>query len=479
MSGFSPRFGTRSTGRPSNASSSRRSRENVMKPTCAPGSNSTRRSILFSERGSKSARRLAAALRVLGKPAHYSAITAQVNEGLAEEEWVTARHVHTLLQREEELFVRLGSGTYGLAEWGAAAGTALAQEAAQALEEAGQPLSSEELAERLKLGETATRAALGMVLQRDPRFRRATHGHYTLASWGSPVRETLAEVAAQVLAEAGAPLLFRELADRVLARRHGARSTLAAILARDKRFQPLGRRRYALVEWGLTAEPKPVATIADTAYQVLAGTGTPLPLKELADRVLARRHGARSSLSTIVKDKRFQLLGRGRYALAEWGLTAEPEPAAPAVVSARPATIADTAYQVLAEAGAPLPFRELADRVLARRHGARSSLSNIAKDKRFQPLGRGRYALAEWGLTAEPGPAATIADMVYQVLQRARGPLPLREVYRRITGIRPAALATVCNVLSRDKRFRRVSDGVYTLREALSQPALWEEEIVE
>ena len=60
-----------------------------------------------------------ACLRQLGRPAHFSEITKQVNQLLAPDDQTTERAVHGILgNHEPAVFRRVGLGTFGLAEWG-------------------------------------------------------------------------------------------------------------------------------------------------------------------------------------------------------------------------------------------------------------------------------------------------------------------------------------------------------------------------
>jgi hypothetical protein len=59
-----------------------------------------------------------AALRLLGKPAHFKEITEKANSIVEESRALTAGTIHNALIENGEKFVRVKSGTFGLAVWG-------------------------------------------------------------------------------------------------------------------------------------------------------------------------------------------------------------------------------------------------------------------------------------------------------------------------------------------------------------------------
>jgi len=67
-------------------------------------------------------------------------------------------------------------------------------------------------------------------------------------------------------------------------------------------------------------------------------------------------------------------------------------------------SVADAAYELVSKAGQPMHYRDLADRLIDAgvsiwgRDPHANLLSYVARDARFQRIGRGTYALAEWGL---------------------------------------------------------------------------------
>lgn len=67
-------------------------------------------------------------------------------------------------------------------------------------------------------------------------------------------------------------------------------------------------------------------SVGDAAYEVIKKTGQPMTYRDVTDRLLEAgvsipgRSPQANLLAHLVRDQRFQRVGRGTYALAEWGL---------------------------------------------------------------------------------------------------------------------------------------------------------------
>ena len=84
----------------------------------------------------------------------------------------------------------------------------------------------------------------------------------------------------------------------------------------------------------------------------------------------------------IIKDKRFVLIGRGIYALQEWGY--------------KKGTVADMKTEVLDDAAEPLHRDEIVKRVLKKRHVKETTiLLNLQGKPQFKRVAKATYALAD------------------------------------------------------------------------------------
>ena len=114
-------------------------------------------------------------LRALGRPSPYRNIATGVRASLAPDTEVSVQSIHTLLL-SEAVFVRMGRGIFGLAEWQEAPGE-IVPELVATLAASEEPMHYSEVAKALKLDE---RTVERLLLIR-PEFSPTGHGYYKLA----------------------------------------------------------------------------------------------------------------------------------------------------------------------------------------------------------------------------------------------------------------------------------------------------------
>lgn len=140
-----------------------------------------------------------------------------------------------------------------------------------------------------------------------------------------------------------------------------------------------------------------------------------------------------------------------------WGLVSWPE--------VNPKSIRDKTYLVLKKAGRPMHFTEIAEKIgrlnaNPKQVTTQAVHNELIKDKRFVLIGRGIYALAEWGYQA-----GTVADIIEQIL-REEAPLSREEIIKRVLSRRQVKVATIALNLQEKPQFKRVGKGLYSLDEA-------------
>ncbi len=86
--------------------------------------------------------------------------------------------------------------------------------------------------------------------------------------------------------------------------------------------------------------------------------------------------------------------------------------------------------------------------------------NELIKDARFVLIGRGIYALAEWGYT--PG---TVADIIIDVLRQEDGPLHKDEIVKRVLEKRQVRTTTIVLNLQEKDHFERVAKATYKLKD--------------
>jgi DNA-directed RNA polymerase delta subunit len=87
--------------------------------------------------------------------------------------------------------------------------------------------------------------------------------------------------------------------------------------------------------------------------------------------------------------------------------------------------------------------------------------NELIKDKRFILVGRGIYALKEWGFKQ-----GTVADVITEVLKDAGEPLHRDEIVKRVLKKRFVKETTILLNLQGKDQFKRTAKATYTLAEA-------------
>lgn len=141
----------------------------------------------------------------------------------------------------------------------------------------------------------------------------------------------------------------------------------------------------------------------------------------------------------------------GRNPLGEWGRMESPH--------VRIKNTRDFAYLTLKRHGSPMHFIEVSKgiRDLFKREAHPATTHNeLIKDGRFVLVGRGLYALKEWGYA--PG---VVREVIRGVLERG-GPLTRDEIIDRVKRERYVKDATIVVNLQHSE-FKRQPDGTYIL----------------
>lgn len=141
----------------------------------------------------------------------------------------------------------------------------------------------------------------------------------------------------------------------------------------------------------------------------------------------------------------------------QWGLTKWP--------TVNPKNIRDKIYVILQENTRPMHFSEIAkaikDSDFKRKDVTTQAIHNeLIKDKRFVLIGRGIYALNEWGYKK-----GTVSDIITEVLKKAGEPLHRDEIVKRVLKDRQVKETTILLNLQSKPLFKRVAKATYTLAE--------------
>lgn len=138
--------------------------------------------------------------------------------------------------------------------------------------------------------------------------------------------------------------------------------------------------------------------------------------------------------------------------LGEWGLVTSS--------NVRAKGMRDFAFLVLRKHGSPIHFREVAksiEKLFGRKAHVATTHNELIKDPRFVLVGRGLYALAEWGYMS-----GVVKDVIKTILEK-HGPLTKEEIVSKVLKERYVKENTILVNLQNLKFFRKDKDGRYSL----------------
>ena len=124
----------------------------------------------------------------------------------------------------------------------------------------------------------------------------------------------------------------------------------------------------------------------------------------------------------------------------------------------------DKIYLVLKQAGKPLHFREITRLVNETKFDKKSAFAptvhnELIMDDKYVLVGRGIYALREWGY--QPG---VVADVVVKILQGGGVPLTREQIVQAVMKVRQVKPATVHLALANKEIFESDDSGRYSLK---------------
>lgn len=216
------------------------------------------------------------------------------------------------------------------------------------------------------------------------------------------------------------------------------------LLALDKGFARFGANRDFYPLWATgSASLAKAQKVISSLTEALAEVKKPLSLKELANFASQNVLVLESYLEV---SKKIQKNSEGFFGLNDW-----PE--------INPRGVKDRAYLLFKKTQEPLHFTKVADMI----EGSlvQTVHNELIRDPRFTLVGRGMYALREWGY--EPG---QVKDVISRILKAGRKPLTREEILNKVLKQRMVKENTVFLNLNNKKYFSRTSQGKYQIQEA-------------
>jgi len=152
--------------------------------------------------------------------------------------------------------------------------------------------------------------------------------------------------------------------------------------------------------------------------------------------------------------KRWLLISKkvSKNPLGDWGKSSSQN------VSTR--GVKDYAFLVMRRHGSPMHFKEVTDSIsktFGRKTHYATTHNELIKDSRFVLVGRGLYALAEWGYKT-----GIARDVIKDILKK-EGPLSKEEVVEKVMKERYFKKNTILVNLVNPKYFKKNKQGLYTV----------------
>jgi hypothetical protein len=133
----------------------------------------------------------------------------------------------------------------------------------------------------------------------------------------------------------------------------------------------------------------------------------------------------------------------------------------------RPKSLRDKIYWVLTKYRKPMHFKEVAAAIAsekfakAKKFTVQAVHNELIADPKIVLVGRGIYALAEWGFEA-----GTVSQIIRSILEKSTRPLSQEEIIKSVLAQRQVKESTIIFNLRRSKEFIRTPEG-YVLAKPL------------
>jgi len=194
---------------------------------------------------------------------------------------------------------------------------------------------------------------------------------------------------------------------------------------------------------------KEIEALVNKIIAAIEEVGEPVSIEAVQAKLGSRDARAVRALASISK----KLANLGDH----WGLIKWP--------LVNPKNIRDKIYLVLRDNGKHMHFSQIAEAIkqsdFKRKDVTTQAIHNeLIKDPRFVLIGRGIYALKEWGYKQ-----GTVADVIADILRKEGGPLHRDEIVRRVLKNRYVKETTILLNLQGKPQFKRVAKATYALGE--------------
>ncbi|MDD5039820.1 MAG: sigma factor-like helix-turn-helix DNA-binding protein [Patescibacteria group bacterium] len=203
------------------------------------------------------------------------------------------------------------------------------------------------------------------------------------------MRETIS-VILKIITDAAKPLKLEEIIDKIKKdpfyssnQSQLSEDVIASYINISSKIARNPFNDYGLGEWGSIIPRR----MNDKIYLVLKRNGKPLHFSEIAKRINEIKFDDRKAYpptvhNELILNDRYILVGRGIYALREWGY--------------KPGVVANVLEDILKQSGQPMKRDELVEKVLEQRMVKKNTIHLALTDKtKFQKLPDGSYKIAD------------------------------------------------------------------------------------
>ncbi len=179
-----------------------------------------------------------------------------------------------------------------------------------------------------------------------------------------------------------------------------------------------------------------------------------LPESEIINKFLNHLEGVSERYKNQEIMKRWLALSKsiGKNALGDWGTSKSS--------NIKTKGMRDYAFLVIRKHGSPIHFRDVAKQITTmfnKKAHVATTHNELIKDPRFVLVGRGLYALAEWGYA--PG---IVRDVIRHVIEK-NGPMTKEEIVAKVMKERYVKENTIAVNLQNPKYFKKDKDGKYSV----------------
>ena len=199
--------------------------------------------------------------------------------------------------------------------------------------------------------------------------------------------------------------------------------------------------------------------VEDALKKLYSGLSTEdlLPESEMVSRLLTHLEDVSEKYKNQEIMKRWLSISKkvGKNALGDWGVTHSS--------NVKTKGVRDYAFLVIRRHGSPIHFRDVAkqiEKLFNKKAHVATTHNELIKDKRFVLVGRGLYALAEWGYA--PG---VVRDVIRNILEK-HGPLTKEQVVEKVMKERYVKENTIAVNLQNPKYFKHDKEGRYSVASA-------------